>query len=467
MGSFAEGRATNQPDFEQSKPNRQQIGPTAKVNVQRGLTPQKQDLNRKMILETGKNDGQRPRTGFSNSEYESTITNVLVEDSQPRGEPRHQGQQEESNDEEGSGSGEEGEGDEYEEGEDEEDEKNPQAAIISVNAFATQQQILDPFGIRDGESYPATTSGGQDDDYDEVQETVNHVQLQNEQYQQNNRQRNTRPYTLPVPQSQPSRPVQSIPQQPAQFKFTQPNQARAAPQRTMVTRASSPVPRVVQNATRHLNPTPPLTQPAQRPNTAGKSMGPPKPPPQSGFVSKTRPHVAVQVSPPERYGQEPSSEELDELEQFEQQQQQYDYDTEAIEKMQYSELHNQDFDDNPVKEASVLSEEDNAKPLERRLEVVQTMPEDNQRAFLSSLGLDDWEQAGDWFLERFGDVMKKMKDARKERRELAKGYEEEISKRHETVEGKKRSLENAMGEMSKNGAGVLRASTPAAKRLRM
>lgn len=195
-------------------------------------------------------------------------------------------------------------------------------------------------------------------------------------------------------------------------------------------------------------------------------MGPPKPPPQSGFVSKTRPHVAVQVSPPERYGQEPSSEELDELEQFEQQQQ-YDYDTEAIEKMQYSELHNQDFDDNPVKEASVLSEEDNAKPLERRLEVVQTMPEDNQRAFLSSLDLDDWEQAGDWFLERFGDVMKKMKDARKERRELAKGYEEEISKRHETVEGKKRSLENAMGEMSKNGAGVLRASTPAAKRLRM
>ena len=87
----------------------------------------------------------------------------------------------------------------------------------------------------------------------------------------------------------------------------------------------------------------------------------------------------------------------------------------------------------------------------------------NCRAFLKDNLTDhamEWEEAGDWFLERFGDIVTKIKDARKERRKLATTFDDEIRDRHESVQGKKRSIEEALAEMGKNGKSFLQAGTP-------
>jgi hypothetical protein len=137
-----------------------------------------------------------------------------------------------------------------------------------------------------------------------------------------------------------------------------------------------------------------------------------------------------------------------------------DYDSETLNLKTYEELNAQPFDDDPVERLSILAAADAAKPLNERLELVQKMDNDAKHAFMTSLSLEEWEETGDWFLDRFSAVVNKMKDARKARRKLTKSFEEEIFKRHERVQRKKRDIEEALTEMSRSGQGVLRAGTP-------
>jgi hypothetical protein len=94
------------------------------------------------------------------------------------------------------------------------------------------------------------------------------------------------------------------------------------------------------------------------------------------------------------------------------------------------------------------------------LRLVQKLDHDAKATFLASLSLDQWEDAGDWFLERFGETIKKLTEARKERRTLAKGFGDEIFARHQRVQTKKRTIEAAMIAMGESGMGVLKAGAP-------
>jgi hypothetical protein len=134
-------------------------------------------------------------------------------------------------------------------------------------------------------------------------------------------------------------------------------------------------------------------------------------------------------------------------------------------KVPYEKLHKRSLAGESAQKQVALAGEDAAKPLSEQLNLVRKRDKDTKEDFLASLTLDQWADAGDWFIERFGEVVKKMTDARKERRKLASGFEKEMDARHHHVQSKKRTIDAALEAMGRSGQGVLKAGTP--KKARM
>jgi hypothetical protein len=143
-----------------------------------------------------------------------------------------------------------------------------------------------------------------------------------------------------------------------------------------------------------------------------------------------------------------------------------DYEPQTLVKMTYNELQQESFDLDP-----------NARPLpfdkqlrgslDERLLMVRTLNNDDKARFFASIDLAQWEDAGDWFLDQFGEIVNKIRDARRERRKVAASFESEISRRHQNVESRKRNIEQVMVDMKSNGIGVLgRASSNPLKKKR-
>jgi hypothetical protein len=143
-----------------------------------------------------------------------------------------------------------------------------------------------------------------------------------------------------------------------------------------------------------------------------------------------------------------------------------DYHPNELKNMSYHVLRAQSFDTDPSSATPTtgktvgLTANELQRPLTDRIALAQDEETHNQQAFFDSLSIEDWEEAGDWFLEQFGDIMRRMRGERKEKRKLAKELEDEVSKRHELVAGRKRNIEDAMGSMQSSGREVLRGGTP-------
>lgn len=134
-----------------------------------------------------------------------------------------------------------------------------------------------------------------------------------------------------------------------------------------------------------------------------------------------------------------------------------DYDPETLRTMKYEELKAQPFDFNPRTPPSVLPDNLLTAPLPDKLQHVTTLPEDQRTQFFSSLTMEEWEDSGDWFVERFSDLVKRMKDARQAKRKLAMEFEEEIASREEAVRKSKESVELELRTMKKGGEEVLKS----------
>ncbi len=74
-----------------------------------------------------------------------------------------------------------------------------------------------------------------------------------------------------------------------------------------------------------------------------------------------------------------------------------------------------------------------------------------QHSFFAKITVREWEDAGDWFMDQFTDVMQKMKTARKEKRSLMTQYEDEISAREEAVRGKIEGIEHTLDDLKQEG----------------
>ena len=87
---------------------------------------------------------------------------------------------------------------------------------------------------------------------------------------------------------------------------------------------------------------------------------------------------------------------------------------------------------------------------------LRTLTDGQRRALFSSLTLAEWEESGDWLIEQFGEILKKTKDARRERREVAGVFEAEIKRRFESTEAEGRDIQHRLDEMRSGGMGVLK-----------
>lgn len=140
-----------------------------------------------------------------------------------------------------------------------------------------------------------------------------------------------------------------------------------------------------------------------------------------------------------------------------------DYDLEELYNKDYASLKGESFDHSPHAQPFVVPGLPSTAALTDKLVQLNGAEPQTQSNFFASLNIDEWEEAGDWFLDRFGDTIKRLKDVRREKRKAARAFEDEIEVR-ETAVNKKRTLTNAaMVEMKTSGAAVLQ-STPGKKR---
>lgn len=132
-----------------------------------------------------------------------------------------------------------------------------------------------------------------------------------------------------------------------------------------------------------------------------------------------------------------------------------DYDVDILYKKTFSELQAANYDVDPRTQPDghhPIDKED----IERQLQdLLSASDQQQQMDFLASLDMEEWDQAGDWFLSRFGEMMTAFKNARSEKRKLSREYETKIAERYEAISAKRKLTDEALKAMKASGANVL------------
>ncbi|KAJ2902603.1 hypothetical protein MKZ38_000364 [Zalerion maritima] len=128
-----------------------------------------------------------------------------------------------------------------------------------------------------------------------------------------------------------------------------------------------------------------------------------------------------------------------------------DYDEAALKRMNYTDLRNEAFDFDPAIGNSPTRSSRNSTALGDRLSHYKSKDPKAQGDFFKTLAVDEWEDAGDWFLEQFGGLINQLKDARKNKRAVCKEFEAEIERRHVAVESKMEVIVHTLRRMKSEG----------------
>nr|POE82398.1 hypothetical protein CFP56_67568 [Quercus suber] len=147
---------------------------------------------------------------------------------------------------------------------------------------------------------------------------------------------------------------------------------------------------------------------------------------------------------------------------------QLDYGLPELYGMQYAEIKGQDFDVDPSGHNIPTMEPTPGICLADRMDALFKSSPSQQALFFDSLKIDEWEEAGDWFLDRFGDLVRDFRVARQKKRKAARSMEDEIEQRHEEVVKKKQTIELTLDSIRATGATILSGTpqTPKHARLR-
>jgi Extracellular mutant protein 11 len=133
-----------------------------------------------------------------------------------------------------------------------------------------------------------------------------------------------------------------------------------------------------------------------------------------------------------------------------------DYNQEKLKGMKYSDLKAEDWDTIPNPKPFELPAELQGYSLGEQITYYSRQPIEELALFYEHLSTSEWEQAGDWLVEKFGDLLKQLKDKRQEKRRLTEKYEAEIEAREKAVRGKSDLLDKKFDEMKTSGEGMLR-----------
>lgn len=133
-----------------------------------------------------------------------------------------------------------------------------------------------------------------------------------------------------------------------------------------------------------------------------------------------------------------------------------DYDDADLERMSFAELQNEPFDHDPAREVPQSPAKPPADNLGDRLKFYDGKDENIQAQFFTEMPVRDWEESGDWFLEQFGDIVKRMREARQAKRKMVEQYETEISNREEVVRRKKENIDRKLSKLKHDGDAMMK-----------
>jgi hypothetical protein len=135
-----------------------------------------------------------------------------------------------------------------------------------------------------------------------------------------------------------------------------------------------------------------------------------------------------------------------------------DYDDETLRGMKYSDLKSDTWDEYPNPKSFQFPAELQGPNVELgdKIKYYADKRDDDLTLFFEQLSTKEWEQAGDWLIDKFADLLKQLKEKRQEKRAFAEQFEAEIEAREKAVRGKSENLEKKFKEMKASGEDVLR-----------
>ncbi|KAK2000662.1 hypothetical protein LX36DRAFT_654185 [Colletotrichum falcatum] len=133
----------------------------------------------------------------------------------------------------------------------------------------------------------------------------------------------------------------------------------------------------------------------------------------------------------------------------------YDYADDELKGMPYSQLREQLFDDDPARTSLRPVGPLTGDSLPAKLEHFRGQREADQKEFFRQMTVSDWERSGDWFLEQFGQVAQKLKEARKSKRDMVDRFETEIASREEAVRVRTENISKKLDTIKHKGEDML------------
>ncbi|EKD19754.1 uncharacterized protein L3040_001900 [Drepanopeziza brunnea f. sp. 'multigermtubi'] len=138
-----------------------------------------------------------------------------------------------------------------------------------------------------------------------------------------------------------------------------------------------------------------------------------------------------------------------------------DYKDDKLKTMKYKDLENEDMEMDPHAEAFIFPVElrEPDVTFEQRLKYYVDAPEKDQSSFYVSLTNEEWEKAGDWFIEQFSNLLNEIKTNRQKKRGVAAKYEQEVKTRERLVRAHANKYDKKLDGMAGIGQQLLRDKT--------
>lgn len=123
--------------------------------------------------------------------------------------------------------------------------------------------------------------------------------------------------------------------------------------------------------------------------------------------------------------------------------------------MSYAELKKQPFDYDPTQADARSVDVPPLGTLPEKLEHFLEKDQATQVDFFTNMPVKDWEDSGDWILDRFGDVMRRLREARQAKRATAEKFENEIAERETAVSQKIHGIDQRLADLKSQGEGLV------------
>ena len=138
-----------------------------------------------------------------------------------------------------------------------------------------------------------------------------------------------------------------------------------------------------------------------------------------------------------------------------------DYTREELSGMSYKLLNSESFDHIPKPTTTVLPSDLAQASLSEKLVYAYDLKGKEasaaqRRNVFASLPIEQYEEIGDLIIEKFTSLLNRYKEARREKREAARGFEKEMAQREERVRNKTNAVEQDLSGLKKGAEDVIR-----------